>query len=127
MTPVETFATAGLVLVAVGLLTARGYLTRRLPSEGRDRTTPRTGEGDAMFQTTQHKSADRKDHVWRRLAGAKGRADGMKFKCLLCGAVTPATPPDHPTPAHWLPAAFEPLTAEERALVPPHGESKVRG
>lgn len=125
MTPVEQLATAGLVLVAVSLLTARGYQLRHVLAKELAGAPLRTGGRD-MFQTTQHKQADRKDHVWRRLNGGKGRGDGMKFKCLLCGAVTPATPPDYPTPRHWLPAAFEPLTAEERELVPPHHDHPVK-
>lgn len=63
-----------------------------------------------MFQTPKTVPLERTDHCWV----AKNRA---LFKCCLCGAIT-AKPPQFPTPEDWMPARYDPLTNEERALVP---------
>ncbi len=64
-----------------------------------------------MYQTPKAKSLDRADHVWfeRRKGG---------WKCLLCGAVTDLIPPDYPTDKDWIPARYDKLTKDERALAP---------
>lgn len=61
------------------------------------------------FQQPHRKRLDRKDHVWFR--------DGGRWKCCLCGAVTPF-PPHYPTPPDWAPSRYEELTADERGLCP---------
>lgn len=71
------------------------------------------------YQTPRLKGANRKDHIWIRLDSG--------FKCCLCGAVIRRTsPPDYPTPAGWIPEAYEPLSDSDRLLVPPLVEDLKR-
>jgi hypothetical protein len=68
-----------------------------------------------MFQTTaQAGPLNRNDHVW----APHPTPAGPGYKCLLCGGVTRARPPDFPTPWGWLPERYEPLTSAERGRCP---------
>lgn len=69
-----------------------------------------------MFQTTKTKRPDRKDHLWHRREPRKGRPQG-DWICILCGAIE-AFPPDYPTPKDYVACYYQPLTDEERSLVP---------
>lgn len=67
-----------------------------------------------MYQTEQTRRIDRKDHVWHN-------RHNRGWKCLLCGGITLELPPDYPTADDFTPIRYEPLTKEERALVPFRG------
>lgn len=62
------------------------------------------------YQNVNMKRPSRKDHVWIKYDEC--------FKCCLCGAVSKRVPPNCPTPSDWMPDTYEPLTEQERALVP---------
>ena len=63
-------------------------------------------------QLVGDKIVHRNDHVW--LLGENGRPN----KCVLCGAITRATPPYYPTSNKWQPDDYEVLTQAERDLCP---------
>lgn len=62
------------------------------------------------YQTPRTKNASRKDHIWEYR--------GLDYKCLLCGGITTKSPPPAPTPSWFVPERYEPLTPDERALIP---------
>lgn len=64
------------------------------------------------YQTPRSAALKRTDHVWVR------RLSGHGWKCCLCGAVSLRLPPPFPTPAGWMPARYEPLTAEDHEAFP---------
>ena len=80
------------------------------------RIDPRRFGGPAIkinppaYQTPRTRDLSRKEHVWIYR--------GMDYKCLLCGGVTSRTPPPAPTPDWFTMDRYEPLTREERELIP---------
>jgi hypothetical protein len=67
-----------------------------------------------MYQEAWAAWHDRKDHVWLR---QEAPPLGVRFKCVLCGAVCRA-PPRYPTAADWSPERYERLTDAEREAAP---------